>query len=319
MRRTPWKLIAGGLALSLGGLAAVAGLPGRGSVASGAPQQVEQPCPVIPPLPPVGQQAAPQLPSVPAPAPTIVLTPADLPPIPAAPAIIQVQATETAPMPRTAADKVIELSIPTPAPAPPVADYSPPNKSEFMPIPTDRWAPTAQAPPSYFPSTTPPIAATSVDLLLPQATRPLPAPDAAPVPAQFTQPALPEKKLKVMLHMGDDRPRFEVRDGEEVYLKVVCDRVDVKSPSDRGESMSVMKATGKVAFITPGGEGECEELSVAPGTGQVIVNGKVAFKYNWGKVETTVSGDRMTFRLGSAPGMTASPTTLPASYQKGTR
>ena len=116
---------------------------------------------------------------------------------------------------------------------------------------------------------------------------------------------------------GDDRPRFEVRDGEECYLKVVCDKVDVKSPSDRGESMSVLKATGKVAFVTPGGEGECEELSVVPGTGQVIVSGKVTVKHTWGKAETTFSCDRMTFRLGSAPGMApASPTAIPASYRR---
>ena len=63
-----------------------------------------------------------------------------------------------------------------------------------------------------------------------------------------------------------------------------------------------MRATGKVGFVTPGGDGVCDELSVVPGTGQVVVTGKVQFKYNWGKVETTVSGDRLTFRLGSAPG-----------------
>ena len=136
-------------------------------------------------------------------------------------------------------------------------------------------------------------------------------PDPAPA-----QPPVAEKKLKVILHMGDERPRFEVRDGDEVYLKVVCDKVDVKSPSEKGESMSVMRATGRVTFVTPGGDGVCEELSVAPGTGQVIVTGKVAFKYNWGRVETTVSGDRMNFRLGSAPGVATSPATVPASFQE---
>jgi hypothetical protein len=115
--------------------------------------------------------------------------------------------------------------------------------------------------------------------------------------------------------MGDERPRFEVRDGDEVYLKVVCERVEVKSPSDRGETMSTLKAAGRVAFVTPGGEGTCDELTVVPGTGQVLVTGKVSFKYNWGKVETTVSGDRMVFRLGTAPSM-PQPTTIPASHQR---
>ena len=127
-----------------------------------------------------------------------------------------------------------------------------------------------------------------------------------------------EKKLKVLLHMGDERPRFEVKDGDDIYLKVISDKVEVKSPSDSGANMSVMRAGGKVTFITPGGEGTCDELSVVPGTGQVIVTGKVTFTYNWGKVETTVSGEKMTFRLGSTPGTTPSSGTqgVPTSYQR---
>jgi hypothetical protein len=162
-------------------------------------------------------------------------------------------------------------------------------------------------------STPPPIPATPDPApLLPSSSEPKPAPvQPTPAPADpllnapptEVAPAVVEKKLKVMLHMGDDRPRFEVRDGDEVYLKVVCDKVDVKSPSDRGETMSTLRATGRVTFVTPGGEGTCEELTVIPGTGQVVVTGRVSFKYNWGKVETTVSGDKMTFRLGSTPGV----------------
>ena len=146
------------------------------------------------------------------------------------------------------------------------------------------------------------------------------SPPQAVRPAEtLTEPARNhEKKLKVLLHMGDERPRFEVKDGDDVYLKVISDKVEVKSPSDSGANMSTMRAGGKVTFITPGGEGTCDELSVIPGTGQVIVTGKVAFTYNWGKVETTVSGEKMTFRLGSTPGTTPSSGTqgVPTSYQR---
>jgi hypothetical protein len=45
----------------------------------------------------------------------------------------------------------------------------------------------------------------------------------------------------------------------------------------------------------------------------VVVAGRVSFKYNWGKVETTVSGEKMTFRLGSTPGV------VPATVQAGHR
>lgn len=145
-----------------------------------------------------------------------------------------------------------------------------------------------------------------------------PRADAIPTEAPSEPARNLEKKLKVLLHMGDERPRFEVKDGDDVYLKVISDKVEVKSPSDSGANMSTMRAGGKVTFITPGGEGTCDELSVIPGTSQVIVTGKVAFTYNWGKVETTVSGEKMTFRLGSTPGTTSSsgPQGVPTSYQR---
>jgi hypothetical protein len=310
MTRTRWKLMAGGLMVALGGLAAVAGVPSRSchpDLKTGPVVFVESPVvcgPVaVAPCPPaptvarvIHQQPAdapvvppvvpdPVPPSVPA-----VSTPAELPAIPAPTT--------------TKEDRSLELTIPAaatepapPVPAPPVP--APPVPADPAPAPPAAAPPVADLPPP----------------VQPEAARPDPLLTATPAPAQA--PAVVEKKLKVMLHMGDDRPRFEVRDGDEVYLKVVCDKVDVKSPSDRGETMSVLKATGKVAFITPGGEGECEELTVMPGTGQVVVTGNVSFKYNWGKVETTVSGEKMTFRLGSAPGMApATPTTVPASYQR---
>jgi len=129
-------------------------------------------------------------------------------------------------------------------------------------------------------------------------------------------PAAPERKLKVILSMGDERPRFEVRDGDEVYLKVVCDKVEVKSPGEGGVSVSTMRASGKVTFVTPGGEGTCDELAVLPGTGQVVVTGKVSFTYNWGKVETTVTGEKMNFRLGSnAMTPTTSSVGVPVGYR----
>lgn len=302
MRRTRWKLAAGVLGLSLGGLAAVADVPARTGMLSCAPVAQAPAPPTLPQLPPA---PLPVPAALPAPA---VVTPADLPavpmPMPQPMPVITASAVETAPLPRAAA-QVFELAVPAaPAAAAPVIPAAAP--APVLPTPTLNPAPQAPATP----------AAPVVDAT-PQ-FRPDPAPQASqPAPAELA-PQAAEKKLKVMLHMGDDRPRFEVRDGNEVYLKVVCDKVDVKSPSDRGENMSTMRAAGKVTFVTPGGEGTCDELSVVPGTGQVIVNGKVAFTYNWGKVETTVSGDRMTFRLGAAPGVAlpATPTAVPASYQR---
>ncbi|OWK40491.1 hypothetical protein [Fimbriiglobus ruber] len=252
---------------------------------------------------------------VPVVAPEPQATPAVVPvPQPVAPKPLTPQPVEVRPTP------AVDLL------APPVATALPPQQAVAPPVPTPAATqPVPVAPPAPAVPPAPALAVPSPRVeAQPQLTPPAPS---QPVQAADTQPSLAsqpvvtEKKLKVMLHMGDEQPRFEVRDGEDVLLKVTCEKVDVKSPSERGETMSVLKATGKVTFMTPGGEGICDELTVAPGTGQVCVSGKVNFKYNWGKVETTVSGDKMTFRLGSAPGTVVGPGSartegIPASYQR---
>ena len=115
-----------------------------------------------------------------------------------------------------------------------------------------------------------------------------------PVAATLTA----DRKLKVLLCLGAGKPWFEVRDGEELVLKVVSDAVEVKAPADNGDAADVLKASGRVSFRTLGGNGTCDELRVVPGTGEVVVSGKVVVTSNWGKAETTATADKMTFRLG---------------------
>ncbi|HVK08590.1 MAG TPA: hypothetical protein VM597_07410 [Gemmataceae bacterium] len=337
MTTTRWKMTAGGLVLALGGLAAVAGVP----AASCQPDHKAGPAvlvevPVAPvtyqtPVPttrtalqvPTDTPVAPVAPAIPAapelPAP--VATPAETAVIPLPVAVEEKKAEpkpapKSEPKPAPKEDKVFELKIPVedarPAATPPALE--PKLTPATPPVPASDPAPILPSPPEPKPAPVRPDtskrvpAAPALDPVRPDPTpsQPSPAPADpllnAPPPAPTA--AVAERKLKVCLQMGEDRPRFEVRDGDEVYLRVVCDKVDVKSPSDRGETMSTMRATGRVAFVTPGGEGMCEELTVIPGTGQVVVAGRVSFKYNWGKVETTVSGEKMTFRLGSTPGVT---------------
>ncbi len=291
MTLTRWKLMAGVLGLSIGGLAAMAESPDKGQRKSATPPALPVlEMPACPAVPAVG--STPAIPCPPVTPPTFQVPP---PPVPV---VRTVAAVEPAPSPRPLPNVVlqaqtVEFAIPTPPPEPtpvvPVAAPTPAPVPQPLPVPPPAPSPMPLLPP-------------------PSATEP-------PV----VQPASPpEKKLRVLLNMGDDRPRFEVRDGEEALLKVVCEKVDVKSPSDRGESMSTLKAVGRVTFVTPGGEGTCDELSVVPGTGQVVVAGKVSFRYTWGKVETEVTGDRMTFRLGSTPGvvLTGGTTAVPTSYRR---
>lgn len=127
------------------------------------------------------------------------------------------------------------------------------------------------------------------------------SPDVRPAEARGVTPTV-EKRLKVTLLMGEGNPRFEIRDGEEVVLKVTSDKIDVKAPTEKGDLWSTLKASGRVRFQSPGGDGFCDELQIIPGTCEVIATGKVQFKYNWGKVETAVTSERMTFRLGATPG-----------------
>jgi hypothetical protein len=146
---------------------------------------------------------------------------------------------------------------------------------------------------------------------------PVPTPAPAPAPAQtplqglnppFSPPiATLDRKFTVTLKMGEGHPRFEVLDGEDMLLKVISEGVEVKSsPSEKGETFSTLKAVRRVKFITPGGEGACDELQVVPGTGDVVATGNVKFTTRWGKVETAVTSERMTFRLGTPGPMSLS-------------
>ena len=343
MNRMRWKLMIGGLGLSLAGLAAVAGVPEKTGglsctpnssvhqvarvnpeppISIPVPKVAEMPALPAPALPPIAAEmpvlpgpTAPALPPIPSPAAPKLpeSAPLSLPPAVSVPQPLALPTASTPVFP--------DVSLPPPASAvPPAFDFA-------LPPPSVPVVPTATLPlPAPAPQRIPAIAAPDITpVALPPAAPVADLPPARTVtnspPVGSSEPSRTiEKKLKVILHLGDDRPKFEVRDNEEVYLKVTSERVDVKSPGDAGTAMSQMRAAGKVVFVTPGGEGTCDELVVVPGTGQVIVTGKVSFTYNWGKLETTVSGEKMTFRLGAPAVAVAGPGTVtgvPAGYQRG--
>ena len=228
-------------------------------------------------------------PPAPAPLPPVVSPPAEV--VPPAP-----------PTPTTAPSTPAAPSVVPPAPVmpsgPPLGDSVPLGATIYQ---DSRLRPNVQDAKPAAP-VSPPPAFVKGQYDIANVGSPKPAPV---TPAAAVEPAKElERKLKVILHMGDGRPRFEVRDGEEVYLKIASDRVDVKSPTEKDAkgAPAIMRASGAVRFVTPGGEGTCNELTVHPGTGLVTVSGGVKFTYNWGQVQTTVGGEQMTFRLGSMPG-----------------
>ena len=333
-----WKVMAGGLLLSAGGLMAVADgptplppltLPGcqpmappaaySPPVAVPAPRVAELPPPPTATLPPVPAPAvtAPSPEVAPAPRPLRAIgfkdngtTVYDKLPPPTATTVLTQPATRqfvTKRMLLTPDGKTVELDDAGKPARPDNPLLPPPGVSvpfAAAEVKADAPKPDLNVPIRFTPEGgfgQPPADAPAV----PAAARP--EPFVNQISGGKPEPTA-EKRLKVVLHMGDDRPRFEVKDGDEVYLKVVSDRVEVKSAADKGD-VATMKAAGRVGFVTPGGDGTCDELAILPGSGQVVAVGGVSFRHTWGRSETTVTAERMTFRLAH-PG----PTAIQAGY-----
>ncbi len=245
------------------------------------------------------------LPSLPSPTPNIPGATAvpDAGPV-ALPGLPPVRAATTEPVPQLPVPGDGAVSpfppgtkpFPLPSPQPPLAQPDVKPVPHYVPLVPQPPMATATLP---FPE---PMDTKAQQLLPPTSPTPTPpVPEVRAVEARSATPAV-EKRLKVTLQMGEGNPRFEVRDGDEVVLKVVSDKIDVKAPTEKGDLWSTLKASGRVKFHSPGGDGYCDELVIVPGSCEVIATGKVQFKYNWGKVETAVTSERMTFRLGAAPG-----------------
>jgi len=105
-------------------------------------------------------------------------------------------------------------------------------------------------------------------------------------------------KYRILLRVGEGEPIFEVRSGDDLMLKVVCDKVDVKSP-EKGHGLSSVRASGKVRFAGFGAEGTCDELNFLAGTGEVAMTGNVQIrvKDKLGRVESELSADTMRYRI----------------------
>lgn len=109
---------------------------------------------------------------------------------------------------------------------------------------------------------------------------------------------VPQQKYRILLRVGEGEPTFEVRCGDDLMLKVICERVDIKSP-EKGQSLSAVKASGKVRFAGFGAEGTCDELSFLAGTGEVAMTGhvKIQVKDKLGRVESELSAETMKYKI----------------------
>lgn len=306
MRLTRWKLMAGVLGLSMCGLAALAEPACRTvGITRRAEEPKSEPTEAAKPLLPPADTAVPP-PVIPA---VEDKKPATLPP----PIPLEIKPVDTKPValppvndPKTppAVDPKLLEEV-AKAQNPPVPLPTLPEKKDAGPAPIPVPAPTLPLPgnPNPLPAPTPAPQPSPVP-------PPITTPPAPPAPV-FPDPVVPVKnesaalssvtgkKLKVTLHLSDDKPWFEVKDGDDLVLKVTAEGVNLSAAADAKKAAAgTLTAVGGVTFRTLGGFGTCDELQVVPGTGEVVVTGKVSVTSNWGKSETTATADKMTFRLG---------------------
>lgn len=278
-----WKIMAGMFGLSLGGLALLTG-QGFKKCTDTKCHASERPTTVVFNEPPLVVQASALMPAVP---------PAELV-IPAGPSIPVLEPTLPPVCPTAMQVQVVPMELPVVPPMPfPTTAFA----VETAPMPK----PVCEAPlPRY--SITPEIQTVSTPREIPEATPIFVIPETElPIDVTPLKPA--PSKYRITLRVGGDgEPVFEVRNGDELLLKVMSEKVDVKSPIEKGQNLASIKAMGKVRFVGFGSEGVCDELSVLAGTGDVTLGGnvKVQVKDKFGRTETELTGDKMNYRLDAA-------------------
>ncbi len=319
-----WKLMAGVLGVSLGGLAAVTGQCPKVDSSKSTRRQAEPvpafDIPMLPTVPSGGtpSQKLPAAPTLPAPvstpslppAPTTELPPAppvaDLPSLPApvkTPELPKPSALPSAPpspvIPASGTDVKPLLPPPGPAPAEPAA--KPPTPAA-TPAPASNYpAPSPSAPPASGPAATPSVPAEDI----PPSPAIEPSPRKSPKPELYDAPKPVATKYRILLRVGEGEPSFEVKCGDDLILKVICEKIDIKSP-EKGNGLSAVKASGKVRFAGFGAEGTCEELSFLAGTGEVSLAGsvKIQVKDKLGRIESELSTETMKYKIDPSAAFT---------------
>ena len=368
MSLSRWKLMAGVLGVSIGGLAAAASQCPKLDKSKG--RKPEEPIAFadVTKLPPAGAPSAPAAPTLPLPGPSTPSAPelpklpdspsgkapavaptGGLPPIPdfppaaspepkpakvpdlvipasAPPALSPFPAPTDAKIPAPSASAPTPPKLPVPAPVPdapkiipsaPTGDLFPPAPDKLTPLPGS----VPPAPPVEFaPPSKPVVGAGGTTPALPPMGSVIPSGgnDALQPPKTGTPPALPidtpkveapvtkpetapvaATKYRIVLRVGEGEPTFEVKNGDDLVLKVACEKVDIKSPEKGAAGLSAVTARGKVRFAGFGVEGTCTELSFMAGTGEVSMSGevKVQMKDKLGRVESELTTTTLKYKI----------------------
>lgn len=328
-----WKVMAGVIGVSIGGLAAIAGQCPRPGETSRRAEETLVAAAEAPKVPPAG------VPAKPTPPPAVELPPppvtADVPAIPAAPVKpLDVPPAKPAAKPAElpALPDIKPAGAKKPEPVKNTDIHAMPPKAPTSGLtPAGSFAPDLDAKPATLtppaPSapkvplfngqelTKPTAPPASVDPLVgkPSAEPPLilpsdpPAkptastvPDPAPAKIAAAAPAAVQAatKFRIVLRVGEGEPTFEVRHDDHLVMKVTSEKVDIKSP-EKGQGLSAVTASGKVRFVGFGAEGTCDTLSFLAGTGEVAMAGSVNVKVRdkIGRVESELTTDKMQYKL----------------------
>jgi hypothetical protein len=269
-------------------------LPGPPPAPTGLPpipQKTEMPAPVIP-----TGAATPAKPESKPSEPTVPKADTEKKPTPPTPSV-----TDLVPTPPAAAP--VEMIRPLKADAPPAIGLVPPTPEAvpMKPVAAPE-LPGKPTPPA--PSVPPSLESGSIPPARPAAPRPevqgvdVLGPNATATPAAIQGGASP---YRILLRVGEGEPTFEVKNGDNLVLKVACEKVDIKSP-EKGAGPSEITAKGKVRFAGFGAEGTCEELKFFAGTGEVSMTGtvKVQVKDKLGRVESELTTGSMKYKLDSS-------------------
>lgn len=304
-----WKILAGMLSVSLGGLATVAGQCPKPDSSKGSKNPADMPISADAPVLP--QAPASPMPKIPTPGPTVPTLDLPIPATPMLPSGPTVPALAVAP-PSTGAPPLpvpIQLAPAQliPAPAPQVLPTSGPSIPQLTTV-----APTAQPAQVIIPyqsqsnqAVTPPpsteftpLPSTAVPVSPPSLGQAIPTQKPTPTVVPASNVTTSTTKYRIVLRVGEGEPTFEVRSGDDLMLKVVSDKVDVKSP-EKGTGLSSVKASGKVHFAGFGAEGTCDELSFLAGTGEVAMSGnvKIHVKDKLGRVESELSTETIKYKI----------------------
>ena len=354
MSLSRWKMMAGVLGVSIGGLAAAASQCPKLDTSKGRSPEEPVAKAEAPKLPPAGAPSvAPtlDLPAVPAglavPAapnlvpggPTPPAASGMLPPLPDFPfPLTDVKSAKpadvtpiggTLPLPTAPSAPASKPSDPVkpvapPAPSAAVVDLIPPppaapTKPTTPPAPpvpmkTDAVAPATgialpetsnfekmiKTPPVVGASSSPPAVAPSLPADPLVIDVPPGKPTAAPA-ADAGPPKVAEGKFRILLRVGEGEPTFEVKNGDNLVLKVACEKVDIES-ADKGTGLSKVTARGKVRFAGFGAEGSCDSLSFMAGTGEVQMTGdvKVQVKDKLGRVESELTTATLKYKIDAS-------------------